>query len=458
MESHFFYRYGLILQVLIYILLASSCASSSKAVVPYDYLTPQMFGALGDGINDDTKAVRQAIYESSKKGKILYLPSGKKYRVKGTLNYIDGKYVDIKLNILGCIPVKDASYTPLQSGGIIVEKGVKLFHKATISGSIERVCITGQRDLNVHFFDDCECKGLVISGCNISNFGALFYNSSLNSVSQIINNTFLTVFYFAKNDNSSCGMTDSFISFNYINGGAELNDNSCFEWSNYNACSINNNFIDYYRTIYCPKAVSKQAFVGPQSYSNQYQVFRYFYMPGDDNIGGISFTSVSDSFNWNDPQTLKKLQEYKVVTYVGNDGTVYEIPPYVANCSSTWVINIENAKIESNMSSLVFVNSSLTEYEHNRFEVTFVGNNPYKKGQINYRQGDVRPFYNSGKYITNSIRLSGIIEVLDKLPSTSIGWSSSVQGRTVKVGEKVYRSANKKQGNKWKSEWEEIAK
>ena len=420
-----------------------------------DYLTPQMFGAKGDGKRDDTDALRKALYESSAQGKILYFPSGAKYKVTGTLNFYRGAYQDLKLNMLGCIPIKKGSYVPQEYGGISVAKGVKLFHKANISGSIERMCITGQRDLNVHFFDNCDCKGLVITGSNISNFGALFYDSRLHGVSQITQNTFLTLYYFARNEKTSSGMTDSTISFNYINGGMEQNDNSCFEWSYYNGDIISNNFIDYYRTIYYPKATSKQAFVGPLSYSNQYQVFRYFYAAGP-NINTVTFSSTADSFNWNDPSTLEKLQKYKAETYKGKNGKTYEIPPYVACCSSTGIITISDAKIERNMGPLVYIASSLTEYEYARFDVSFIGNNKYKKGQINYKQGDSKPFFNNGNYRQNAMKIGGVVEVLDRLPQLGMGWSSTVQGRTVKVGEKVYKASNRKAGNTWKAEWEEV--
>ena len=347
------------------------------------------------------------------------------------------------------------SYVPKEYGGISVSNGVKLFQNATISGSIDRMCITGKRDESVHFFDNCKCSGLVISGSNISNFGALFYDTSINKVSQITQNTFLTLFYFARNEKSSCGMTDSTISLNYINGGMELNDNSCFEWAYYNGSTISNNFIDYYRTIYAPKAQNKQTFVGPLSYSNQYQVFRYFYTAGPE-FSSVTFSSNADSFNWNDPATLEKLQQFKPETYKGKDGKTYEIPPYVAICHSAWNTTITGAKVERNMRSLVFVFSSLTEYEYNRFDVSFVGNNQYKTGQISYRQGDSKPFYNNGKYKDNSMKISGIVEVLEKLPSVSTGWSSSIQGRTVKVGDKEYRAKNVKVGSEWKTKWLEL--
>lgn len=429
-------------------------AQEAEKMFP-DYLTPQMFGAKGDGKRDDTDALRKALFESSVQGKVLYFPSGQKYKVSGTLNHYRGEYQDLKLNMMGCVPIKRGSYVPQEYGGISVEKGVKLFQSAKITGSIDRMCITGQRDPSVHFFDNCDCDGLVITGSNISNMGALFYDSKLHGVSQITQNTFLTLYYFARNEKTTSGMTDSTISFNYINGGEELNDNTCFEWSYFNGSIISNNFIDYYRTVYCPKALSKQVFVGPLSYSNQYQVFRYFYAAGP-SIISFTFSSSSDSFNWNDPATLEKLQRYKSETYKGKDGRTYEIPPYVACCNSTWNITISDAKIERNMKALVFVASSLTEYEYSRFDVSFIGNNQYKEGQINFKKGDSQPFYNGGKYQQNTMKIKGIVEVLDRLPQFGVGWSNAVQGRTVQVEEKIYRAMIRNDGKNRIAHWEEV--
>lgn len=437
-----------------WVIILNGCSIQRRGLnVPFpDYVTPMMYGAKGDGKNDDTEALRKAIFESDRQGKILYLPSGFHYRVTGTLNYYKGEYHSYKLNILGCIPLAKGSYGPQIYGGIIVEKGVSLFKSATLRGSIERVCITGKRDMNVRFFDHCECKGLVIHGCNITNFGVMFSDTQVNSVCQFTQNTFLTVYYFAKNENTSCGFVDSFILNNYINGGKEKNDNTCFEWSDYNGSIVSNNFIDYYRVIYYPKAMKKQTFVGPLSYSNQYQVFRYFYYAGSE-IQSVTFSSIADSFNWNDPSTLEMLRRYVPLIYKGKDGKTYEMPPFVGICHSAWNISIKEAKIERNMKSLVFIHSGLTEYESNRFEVSFVGNNQYKKGQINTRGDEVKPYYNDGKYPQNTVKIEGIVEVLEELPSFSIGWNNSYQGRIVQVKGKQYRAQNKFDGKKWKAEW-----
>ena len=448
-------RLSILLVFLLVVIAISGCSLVKRAPQkPFqDYLTPMMYGAKGDGKNDDTEALRKAVYESDRQGKILYFPSGYHFKVKGSLNYYQGKYRSYTLNMMGCIPIKKGSYEPQKFGGISVDKGVSLFKLATIRGSIERVCITGKRDLSVRFFDHCECKGLVIHGCNISNFGVLFADTKVLSVSQITQNTFLTLYYFSKNEDTSSGFMDSSISFNYINGGVELNDNSCFEWAYYNGATVSNNFIDYYRTIFFPKATKTQTFVGPLSYSNQYQVFRYFYAAGSNNLQSITFSSIGDSFNWNNPDTFKNPQKFAPITYKGKDGKTYDMPPYVAICHSAWNISIKEAKVERNMKNLVFIYSGLTEYEHNRFEVSFVGNNPYKKGQICYKEGDKKPLYNKGKYLQNEVKIEGIIEEVDKLPDLSLGWSSSYYGRIVQVNGQRYKAVNEFKDGKWKAEW-----
>jgi hypothetical protein len=180
--------------------IVTSCVSAKKnSVAPFsDYLTPLMYGAVGDGEHDDTEALRRALYESNKKGKVLYFPSGYTFKVSGTLNYYNDEYQSYTLNMMGCIPIKKGSYTPTRFGGIAVNNGVSLFKSATIRGSMERVCVTGKRDLSVRFFDHCKCKGLVINGCNISNFGVLFADTSVHTVSHITQNTFFNAVLFCQ--------------------------------------------------------------------------------------------------------------------------------------------------------------------------------------------------------------------------------------------------------------------
>lgn len=49
-----------------------------------EYVTPQMFGAVGDGVADDTEAIQEAITYAEENTGLLYIPSGD-YRITGTL-------------------------------------------------------------------------------------------------------------------------------------------------------------------------------------------------------------------------------------------------------------------------------------------------------------------------------------------------------------------------------------
>ncbi len=90
-------------------MLSASAVTIKAAEMVYDYFTPQMFGAKGNGMADDTEALRKALYESSHSGKVLYITAGSQYKVSGTLNYYNGRYQDLKLNLLGCIPIGQGS-------------------------------------------------------------------------------------------------------------------------------------------------------------------------------------------------------------------------------------------------------------------------------------------------------------------------------------------------------------
>lgn len=67
-----------------------------------EYITPKMFGAVGDGIADDTAALQEAITHAEETTGLLYIPSGD-YRITGTL------YIRKSVRIVGdkgCINYK----------------------------------------------------------------------------------------------------------------------------------------------------------------------------------------------------------------------------------------------------------------------------------------------------------------------------------------------------------------
>lgn len=71
----------LILLVIAFCLTSCSVSANApvqsgavKILVPGQYLTPDEFGAKGDGKHDDTDALREALYQSHTKGKVFFFP------------------------------------------------------------------------------------------------------------------------------------------------------------------------------------------------------------------------------------------------------------------------------------------------------------------------------------------------------------------------------------------------
>lgn len=69
-----------------------------------NYVTPEMFGAVGDGVTDDTESLQSTIFASQ--GKTVYIPSGKIYAFSGSSPLIIPSYTNIRFD--GTIKVTSA--------------------------------------------------------------------------------------------------------------------------------------------------------------------------------------------------------------------------------------------------------------------------------------------------------------------------------------------------------------
>lgn len=99
-----------------------------NSFLPYikkDYITPQMFGAKGDGIIDDTKAIQEAIVFCENSGRLLYIPSGV-YIVSDTLT------ISKSIAILGSSVHKDVLSSYNEYMGISVLKFIAKSDKTLI--------------------------------------------------------------------------------------------------------------------------------------------------------------------------------------------------------------------------------------------------------------------------------------------------------------------------------------
>lgn len=418
-----------------------------------DWLTPKDFNAVGDGVTDDTQALREAVYASHNTGKVLFFPAGEKYMITDALNYYNGEYYDITLNMVGSLPSAKGEYALSKYGGIKLNASTAIFKNTRIYGSIRNLSFVGKRDETYHFFENCSLYNVVITQNNISNFGAFMYDTDANMVTRISENQFLTVFYFQRQDSSSAALTDSFITGNYINGGAEPTDNACFEFNHYNGSVIQGNFIDYYHTIYRYK--SNVLYQGPTSIGNQYQVFLYFYTLGK--AGGGSLLSSGDTFNWNDKSKLAHLLKYKEYTYVGADGITYDIPTYIYQPKQNFQISIRDAYIQSNVDNIVWVSQSLSIARNSSAEANFIGVNKYRQGKISYKKGENLPFYNAGENPLLKIEPYFVVEVTE-LPDIRTGWSAYPNGARILFNNQEYRAISKYDAttSSWKISWVEV--
>lgn len=417
------------------------------------WLTPKDFGATGDGVTDDTQALREAIYASHNTGKILFFPTGEKYMITDALNYYNGAYYNVTLNMTGSLPSAKGEYALSKYGGIKLNASAAIFKNAIIYGSMRNMSFVGKRDETYHFFESCELSNVVIAQNNISNFGAFMYDTGASGVTRIIENQFLTVFYFQRQVSSNAALTDSFITGNYINGGAEPTDNACFEFIYYNGSVIQGNFIDYYHTIYRYK--NNVHYQGPTSIGNQYQVFLYFYTIGK--ATGGSFFSSGDTFNWTDKNKLAHLLKYKEYTYVGKDGITYDIPTFIYQPKENFQITIKDAYIQNNMTNLVWISQSLTSYTLSSASANFVGINKYQQGRVSYKKGDDLPFYNSGENPILKIEPFFVVKVTE-LPDIKMGWSSYPNGARILFNNQEYRAISKYDAttSSWKISWVEV--
>ena len=433
--------------------------SGGSVEVNFPYITPEDYGAVGDGSTDDTDAVQHALAESITSGKTLFLE--RKYLVTETL--LPNSYysqTSATVNIVGASPMNREQYTASSLGGGTIlfehgENGLHLFDGSdgglTLRGTIHGVKFapTARAQKSAIFYR-CILRGFVFESCFVLNVLAFMHNSNARFTTKIRNSTFLTCYYFSKEDGETAhSFTDSTIEGCYINGGSEMTDNHCFEWSGFNGSTVTENFIDYYRTIYAPQAPTKVSFQAPISANNQYQVFRYFYDTA--RCTSIQLQSDSDCFNWTAPSTLEKLQGYTPLTYTGHDEQTHEMPPYVLGVFETGKVEINNAIFQSNIGNIVFVRNSLTNYDYAKAKLTCNLNNSFFTHETYVKLAD--SVYANGSYKLNLVDVPFIKDV-ESLPSIGYSWSGATYpGMRVRYGGHIYRYRWVRENDSWVAKW-----
>lgn len=414
-------------------------------------INPIQMGAYGDNQHDDSTYLKNTIKYAISMGLIVRIT--KPHYVEQSLLTNEDYDNFVEINIKGCVSPEIKKYAVTNESGIRLKNGISLFDSIDIGGEISNLLFANTTRENIgSIFNNCNVKGLLFEGNTVSNIGAFLLDSNVSNVTYINNNKFFTVYYFAKlgDRRNYIGLTDSIISNNYINGGAELNNNHCFEFLTYNASMIQKNFIDYYQTIYFFNSNIAISSDTPTSIGNQYQVFRYFY-DKHDNVSNCNMSSNGDTFNWNKESDLEKLQLYEKKYYTGNaDSQQHEMPSYICMIDNNSMTNIVNANLEGHLENIIFIRKSLSSYDYAKAKFTF--NKGYYPKTSSYPVTHSDKFFNGTSYANNLIDIP-FYKSVESLPEVG-AWSDYYLGEKVIYNNSLYRLIYNYENSKY--EWIKI--
>ncbi len=444
---------------------AESCIEVGKGLYAHllleDRVTPLHFGAKpNDSKIDSTEAIRHALHRVNMKQQYLYFPPDSTFYVSGPLNVSRGTATNLFARIVG--PSNGNGSPSNNKQNIRIAAGASLFKDGTHRLRIENMVITGYRQKDCKVFDTCSLSGTVIDRCYIADVEAMFYDTGLSGVCDICNNRFLSVVYFAKIANVDCGLTDSRIHDNYINGGAEGSENSCFMWSGYNGSNIYNNFIDYYKRVFNPYALSTRNCQGCPVVNNQIQVFKYLIsaptwnteMPGQ--ISSIDcFTFIGNTYNWTDrttPTTKSKFDLWGEDYLSAYPDT--PIPESIFLVSDTINIKHIGEVLQSHISkecvALFYNGTSQYDFAQIKIDINTPTKQPIKFINNSSQSNSPNKWY-IGKY-SNEYDCN-ILTVVDSLPNVVEGWSTQYPGRKVIFNGNMYTLKKKTIDNQPVFKW-----
>ena len=137
-----------------------------------DYVTPEMFGAKGDGSTNDTTAIQNAVNN----GGLIVFTTGKTYLTDGVIRLVANTVLDLNGCTIECTNkhmffnfLGNSTATGYSGNGNITIRNGRLIGGATSFGHAKNVLFENvifENSHNDHFLEICACNNYVIKNCS----------------------------------------------------------------------------------------------------------------------------------------------------------------------------------------------------------------------------------------------------------------------------------------------------
>ena len=270
--------------------------AGGQNAVAVEYVTPEMFGAVGNGKTDDTAAVQSAL----KTGKPVLLCNT--YRVKeldctGLSEIVMYGKEDATAR-LSTFPVTDDTYN-------IIFEGKVLFKNAPERLSLEQIRFIAK---NYGTLITTKVNGAWVKKCNFTNFGGVFMGGMKN-LSQISENVF-----FQMRGTFATDCVDSIITNNYINSALNART-TLFTGTNFAGMYFQGNFVDYCKIAFGKYANWEFNRIEGNVFDSNFRVFQTETNFNDTTVTGNNFVRI----NRDDSKRASGLSEFG--TYADDEMT-----------------------------------------------------------------------------------------------------------------------------------------
>lgn len=261
-----------------------------RLFAPYlPFITPEMYGAIGDGITDDSQAITTAINAAADNQLPLQFLNKSYYMATP---YMIPANTVMRVKIIGTQPrnnpllLHNTHYGWTEGTNILIGSSfISGANNATsqITGEISNIgFIPYNNQTAVSIFNNVRLNALTFEYNTCRWIETPFNNAYIMSVSYIQYNYILNVKICF-----SGSVVDSYIKNNYISGNTTA-DAVCFN-CNFADSLVDGNFIDYFKSVYTPTDAYEI-----RSCNNTYEIFgNLVYKPSPCNY---NFVSINDNF------------------------------------------------------------------------------------------------------------------------------------------------------------------